>query len=92
MKPVFDYFILKPTTERTTKSGLIIHSNETSSDELEGLVVDVGPGKRVVGGNNIAFTGMIVNPGDRVKVLKKNARKLEDGLYLLSESDILLIL
>ncbi|MBR0385086.1 MAG: co-chaperone GroES [Erysipelotrichaceae bacterium] len=81
IKPLNDNVLLKKEViEKTTKSGIILSTNENQEDNI-GVVIAAGPGKTVDG----KLIPMALKDGDRVIFDKYGTTevKFEDEEYLL---------
>lgn len=91
IRPLADKIVVEPTTESTTKSGIVIP--ETAEGKpMQGLVLNVGKGKVDTNGK---IQPPQVNPGDKVLFGKYSgtAVKLDNKeVLIMREEDIMGVL
>lgn len=92
VRPLQDRVLVKRVESETRSAGGIIIPDTAKEKPLEGIVIAVGPGKRLENGNIVAVE---VKEGDRVLFGKYAGTEIKvDGSdhMILKESDILGIL
>ena len=93
INPLSDHILIEPLKrEEKTKSGILLPDTAQAEKPEEGLVVAVGPGRKVSSGKIIP---MSVKPGQKVLFTKygPNEIKIDGKEYLIArEEDILAIL
>ncbi|MGN1071403.1 MAG: co-chaperone GroES [Bradymonadia bacterium] len=92
VRPLQDRVLVKRVESETRSAGGIIIPDTAKEKPLEGLVIAVGPGKRLEDGSRVAPE---VKEGDRVLFGKYAGTEIKvDGVdhMILKESDILGIL
>ena len=92
VRPLQDRVLVKRVESETRSAGGIIIKDTATEKPLEGLVIAVGPGKRLEDGSRVAPE---VKEGDRVLFGKYAGTEIKvDGVdhMILKESDILGIL
>ena len=92
VRPLQDRVLVKRVESETRSAGGIIVPDTAKEKPLEGLVIAVGPGKRLEDGSRVAPE---VKEGDRVLFGKYAGTEIKvDGVdhMILKESDILGIL
>ena len=92
VRPLQDRVLVKRVESETRSAGGIIIPDTAKEKPLEGLVIAVGPGKRLEDGSRVAPE---VKEGDRVLFGKYAGAEIKvDGVdhMILKESDILGIL
>ena len=93
IKPLSDHILIEPIKkEEKTKGGILLPDTAEREKPEEGLVVAVGPGRKVSSGKIIP---MDVKTGQKVLFTKygPNEIKVDDKEYLIAkEEDILAII
>jgi len=93
IKPLSDHILIEAVKEEEkTKGGIFLPDTASKEKSEEGLVIAVGPGKKMEDGKMML---MSVKPGDRVLFTKygPNEIKVDGKEYLIAtESDILAVI
>ena len=90
IKPISDHILIKPTLDKEkTKGGIFIPETADKSSPEEGIVIAVGPGKRLPSGEKNPIE---VKEGDHVLFSKYGPTeiKIEDEKYLIVYADDIL--
>jgi chaperonin GroES len=93
INPLSDHVLIQPLEkEEKTKSGILLPDTAEKEKPEEGLIIAVGPGRRVSSGKIIP---MNVKPGQKVLFTKygPNEVKVDNKEYLIArEEDILAVI
>ena len=93
IKPLSDHILIEPIKEEEkTKAGILLPETAEKEKPEEGLIVAVGPGRKVSSGKVIP---MDIKPGQKVLFTKygPNEIKVDGKEYLIAkEEDILAII
>ncbi|MBA4696993.1 MAG: co-chaperone GroES [Legionella sp.] len=90
IRPLHDRVVVRRMEEeRTTAGGIVIPDSATAEKPMRGVVVAVGPGKRLDNGDVCALT---INVGDKVLFGKYSGTEIKinsEELVVMREDDIM---